>query len=142
MFKVVNKQYNWATGIHELTIMFQLKPNGNIINYSTEFTTESQLINWLEFEKKNYILLKVENFVFHKKHIFENSKGADAEKLKTINMFLFKFAPWAIEKASLTEIKKILKDLMPKLESLMPSYYNKSFESSKDELKNIKKFIE
>lgn len=141
MFNIVAYNHDLVTDSLTIKVFVQLKTNGNIIEDGGTFTKKQSGDAWLRELKKNYLTIKVENFILHQKYIIENSPGHKSlfEKKKAIAE-LQNYLTYACEKATLPEASKWCVFMYKHFEKILPSSTNPSYESSVEALNEIMLF--
>lgn len=108
--------------------------------FETTFNDTQSVKTYLYETQRNWLLTCLENYVTHKKHIFDNSNYPDKKTaLKGWQLCLED-----IDKKN-QDIKTICQRVLkgfPFLEIILPSNENSSYENSKQNLVEIKKFCD
>ncbi len=142
MFNVLKFSHDLITNATEVKVLFQTKPGGEIKTDGGNFTTEQRAREWLYQLKRDYFLIKVENFIMHKRHIIESSTGHKSLADKKISLHRCNdFLKWfAFQNPHLPIACKYLLEIEEHFNKIIPSSTNVSFQTSLDELNYIIKF--
>lgn len=142
MFNVLKFSKELTTGKTEVKACFQLKTTSEIKEIGGLFSTEQAAKNWLRKEKCGYFLVKIENYIVHKKHIIDNapySHKSHTPKKQALAECL-EYLRYAAEKQDLREACKWAILRQSQLESILPAQTNTSYLSSKKDLEQILEF--
>lgn len=141
MFNILQYQPDLVNGSIDIKVCFQLKPTSEIKQDGGHFVKKASGDHWLAQLKKDYFLIQVENFLFHKKHIIESSPGHKSLSIKKQALEeLSRYLNFAVDKASLPEACKWCLEMQKQFETILPSNTNKSYESSGKALNEIMNF--
>lgn len=142
MFNILKFSVDEITGTAEVKICYQSNINSEILNDGGTFTSRDSALIWLNDVKKKWFGIKLDNYLCHKRHIYETiPRGHKSITAKlTALEELFRFAKWTAEKATLQEACTWLLKELDKLEFILPGQNNPSRESSEKELKLLTDF--
>lgn len=141
MFNILTYQHDLISDSIDIKVAFQLKPSSEIKEDGGHFLKRSSGDAWLRKLKKDYLTIKVENFLIHKKHIIEGGPGHKSLSVKKIALDeLFRYLNFAVDKACLAEACKWCIDMRKQFETILPSTSNNSYQSSNDSLNEIMEF--
>ncbi len=141
MFRILKYSHDQVTDAVEIRVAVQLKPTSEIKEDGGMFPKKYSGDRWLEQAKKDYITLKIQNYLYHKKHIIEAGPGhkSHAAKKQALSE-LYRFLEWACTKASLPEICKWCINMNNQFALVLPSTTNPSYDSSMEALNEITEF--
>ena len=142
MFQVIKYQSDQVTGKIEVRICLQIKRTGNIVDTGGTFYSDVSAKNWLRKEKTGYFLCKMENYLVHKKQIIDNApfRNKSMNPKEAALVECFNYFRHATEKQDLREACKWALSIQSKLELILPSEKNASFENSKKDLAELLDF--
>lgn len=138
MFRILKYSHDRVTDTVEIRVVFQLKSTSEIKEDGGMFPKKYSADKWLEQSKKDYFTLKIQNYLYHKKHIIEAGPGhkSHAAKKQALSE-LYRFLEWACTKASLPEICKWCLNMNNQFTQVLPSATNPSYNSSMEALNEI-----
>jgi hypothetical protein len=141
MFNILKYNHDLVSDSIEIRVLFQLKPTAEIHNDGGHFAKKASGDAWLRQLKQNYLTIKVENFLHHKKHIIESSPGHKSlcNKKNSLDE-LFRFLTFACTNPSLPEVCKWCITMHKHFEIILPSVTNPRYQSSIDALNEIMEF--
>jgi hypothetical protein len=144
MFNILKYSHDAASGIYEITVAYQLKHNGEIINDGGTFHTRQSADVWMYQIKKVYFVSRLKSYIRHKQHIIDAAmKGHKSLSIKkAILDELIGLIPKAVDQATPNDAYRWALIMNRKLEQILPSDSNKSYHSSRDELKLITSFAQ
>lgn len=136
MFNILSYLHERVTDHVTIKVEFQLKKNSEIKYENRNFSSKYFADKWLDQLKKDYLTIRVENFILHKKHIIESSaKGHKSHPTKKIILEdLRNYNIYAIEKATLQEACYWLRKMEGRFNQVLPNKNNPSYDSSVEEL--------
>jgi hypothetical protein len=119
-----------------------MRKDGIIIDDGGHFATKQGADLWLNNLKRDFIFFRVENFLHHKQHIFENAPGHKSLTLKkTILENILKHYRYAVDKPiGLNTFCRWLLEFQEQFHQVLPSEKNPSRESSEEDLKFLMEF--
>lgn len=124
------------TGVAIVHRSYKQADNETIFDAKLEYGSREAAWQKITSEKKSWLLGAFENWILHKKHVWE--PGNNPEKMQTINYCLDRLQQFYGQTLE-TVVKRVLAG-KEKLESLLPSPNNPSHESSKHDLEEIIRF--
>lgn len=129
----------WLCSItNEVFIQFSFALKEELKAMEKFFPTKQFALTYIESEKRSWLLIALEDFVLHKKHIIENGNNEDQKKALQICLN----ALIAYEKKSTENICQLLLKGVKYFEAILPNPNNPSHKSSIDNLNEIIKFCQ
>jgi hypothetical protein len=139
MYNILSFKVDKISGEAEITCSFDI--DHNFVQHSKKFKTEQAALNYLESEKKSYIIHKLNKYVYHKKILSElaNSDFRNVPgKLEALSKCLK-----AVDILPSYNLETICKQILKgeaELTKILPSPNSKDFRSSELNLSEILTF--
>ena len=142
MFQIVKFQKDLVSGKTEVKVFFQLRQTSDIKEDGGTFSNEQAAKNWLRTIKKDYILIKIENYICHKKQIIDHAPHLHKSMIPKEQALAecLRYLQYVAEKQDLRETCKWALVVQSKLEMILPNPKNPSYENSKKDLVQIIEF--
>jgi hypothetical protein len=136
MFQTIKFAEDEITKATEVRVVYESSVNSEPLHDGGVFQNRASAEKWLHDTKKLWFGLRLDNYILHKKHIYETAPRGHksiTEKLEAINE-LQRFCLYVAEKATLQEACKWCLHEENKLTMILPGPNNSSRTSSQKEL--------